>query len=268
MSRSNHRSLEWSEERHRLCGIELVVLRAGQGKPLLVLHEELGHPGPLRWHEDVASRRTLLIPLHPGFGRTERVEWIGGMRDLACFYARFLREQKHAPIDVIGFSFGGWLAAEMVANDPSLFSRMILVGAAGVRPPEGEILDLFRVTAKAYLRDSVADIGATTEFASLYGGEQTPEQVEAWEDARAETARLAWAPYMFNPSLPHLLEGVRGVPALLLWGAEDRVVPQSAGQVYERSLADAKRVVFDGCGHRPEIETREAFVRELQSFLG
>lgn len=267
MSKGNHKSLEWSEERHRLYGVDLVVLRAGRGKPLLVLHEELGDPGPLRWHDDVGGRRTLLIPLHPGFGRTERVEWIAGMRDLACFYARFLREQRLAPVDVVGFSLGGWLAAEMAANDPGLFSRMALVGACGIRPPEGEILDLFRITPKAYLQESVADVAGTAEFAALYGGEQTPEQVEAWEDARAETARLAWAPYMYNPSLPHLLEAVQRVPVLLLWGAADRVVPESAARVYERSLAGAKRVVFDGCGHRPEIEKREAFVRELQGFF-
>jgi hypothetical protein len=34
----------------------------------------------------------------------------------------------------------------------------------------------------------------------------TPEQFEAFEDARAETARLGWEPYMHNPSLPYLLK--------------------------------------------------------------
>ena len=60
-----------------------------------------------------------------------------------------------------------------------------------VATPEGEIKDMFVVTARAYLDASVADIEQTMEFAKLYGGEQTPEQYEAWEDARAETARIA-----------------------------------------------------------------------------
>ena len=261
-------AIRWSEDTRRVGETDLVVQTAGRGKPLLILHEELGSPGPLRWQAEMAESRTLILPLHPGFGRTPRVEWVASVRDLACFYARFLREQKLAPVDVIGFSFGGWVAAEMIANDPSLFSKMVLVGACGIRPPEGEILDLFLLTGQKQLRASVLDPEGTPEFTALYGAEQTPEQFEAWEECRAEIARIAWQPYMFNPSLPHLLEGVRNVPTLLLWGAQDGVVPPSAGEAYRRAVAGSKLVVFPDCGHRPEIERREEFVRKLRAFLG
>ena len=252
----------------RVGEVDLVVLEMGKGKPLLVLHEETGCPGPLRWHASLAKSRTLVVPLHPGFGRTPRLEWISGVRDLAGFYARFLNEQKLAPIDVVGFSFGGWLAAEMAANDAALFSKMVLVGAAGVRPPHGEILDQYLLTGQAYLRASVLDPERTPEFTALYGAEQTPEQFEAWEECRAETARIAWQPYMHNPSLPHLLEALRDLPTLLLWGERDRVVPPSAGEVYRRAIAGSKLVVLPNSNHRPEIENREEFIRELESFLG
>ena len=130
------------------------------------------------------------------------------MRDLASFIARFVREQNLAPIDVIGFSLGGWLAAEMAANDPDLFSKMVLVAPVGIRPPEGEIKDLFTVPALVYLRDSVRDVADIAGVSARFTMADVSEaQYEAFEDARAETARLAWQPYMFNPSLPHLLEG-------------------------------------------------------------
>ena len=134
-------------------------------------------------------------------------------------------------------------------------------------PPRGEILDLFIVTARAYLDASVHDAAATPEFAALYGGEATPEQFEAWEDARAESARLAWKPYMHNPSLPHLLEGVPGLPTLILWGRDDRIVPLSAGQAYSRAIAGSELAVFDNCGHRPEIERTSEFVARVRAFL-
>ena len=260
--------MEWLEERVDVGGDALVVRRAGSGRPLLVLHEELGCPGPVAWQETLGEQRTLLIPLHPGFGRSPASDWIANVRDLACFYARSLREQGLVPIDVIGFSFGGWIAAEMAANDPALFSRMVLVGATGVRPPDGEILDMFASTAENYLRASVLNPADTDEFTSLYGAEVTPEQFEAWEDARAQVARLAWKPYLFNPSLPQLLEGANALPTLILWGDKDGVVPRSAGEVYRRAIPDAKLVVFPDCGHRPEIEKREDFLAELRAFLG
>ncbi len=248
-------------------GTAVALLRGGAGPLLLVLHEELGHPGWLAWHEELARDHSLLIPTHPGFGALPRADWISGVRDLAGFYARMLREMCLGPVDVIGFSLGGWIAAEMAAADAGQFRRMALVAPTGVRPPDGEILDLFIVTARAYLDASVHDAAATPEFAALYGGEETTDQFEAWEDARAESARLAWKPYMHNPSLPHLLEGVQGLSTLIVCGRDDKIVPISAGEAYHRAITGSELLVFDDCGHRPEIERTAEFVSRVRGFL-
>src|SRR5580704_5053945 len=197
----------FTEEKIRVGGTDLQVLKTGKGKPLLVLHAELGFSGLLKWHTALADKRTLYIPLHPGFGKTPQASWIMNMRDLGAFYSRFIREQKLAPVDVIGFSLGGWIAAEMAVANAGQFSKMVLVGAAGLRPPSSEIMDLFTVTARTYLNKNVVDTQGD-EFKKLFGGEQTPEQYEAWEDARAETARIAWKPYMYTQSMSHLLDNV------------------------------------------------------------
>jgi pimeloyl-ACP methyl ester carboxylesterase len=177
--------------------------------------------------------------------------------------AREIRRQ----VDVIGFSLGGWIAAEMAVFDARQFRRMVLVAPTGIRPPQGEIKDLFTVPARTYLNASVHSIEGTPEFNKLYGGEQTPAQFEAWEDARAETSRLAWEPYMFNPSLPQLLEGVAGLPTLLGWGKQDVVVPLSAGEAYHKSIASSEFLVLDGCGHKPEIEKQAEFTERVKKFL-
>ena len=72
---------------------------------------------------------------------------------------------------------------------------------------------------------------------------------------------------MFNPSLPHLLEGTGKPPALIVWGREDQVVPISAAAVYQRSMKNSRVVIFEACGHRPEVEASEGFVREVKNFL-
>ena len=257
----------FSESTVHVGGTGVALLRAGTGRTVLVLHEELGHPGWLGWHEDLAGDHSLLMPVHPGFGALPRADWITSVRDLAGFYSRLLREMAVGPVDVIGFSLGGWIAAEMAAADAEQFRSMTLVAPAGVRPPEGEIVDLFILTARTYLDASVHDASATPEFASLYGGEQTEAQFEAWEDARAESARLAWKPYMHNPSLPHLLEGVQGLPTLIVWGREDGIIPLSSGEAYARAITGSELVVLDDCGHRPESEQTSRFVSSLRAFL-
>ena len=42
---------------------------------------------------------------------------------MAGFYSQVLREMKLDPIDVIGFSAGGFIAAEMLAADQRIFSK-------------------------------------------------------------------------------------------------------------------------------------------------
>ena len=215
----------------------------------------------------MAQTHTLHIPIHPGFGQLPRVDWISSVRDLASFYSIALREMALGPIDVIGFSLGGWLAAEMVASCAHQFRRMVLVAPTGIRPADGEIMDLFTVTARTYLNASVDDPESSPEFSTLYGGEATAEQFEAWEDARAETSRLAWQPYMHNPSLPPMLKGVSQLPVLLIWGKQDKVVPINAGHIYNQSIAGSELAAFDGCGHRPEIEKTDEFIARVQNFL-
>ncbi|HZO82157.1 MAG TPA: alpha/beta hydrolase [Candidatus Binataceae bacterium] len=244
---------------------ELVVVRGGAGKPLLILHDELGYPGWMTWNERLAQERTLLIPLQPGFGKTSRIEWIRSYRDLAGFYSQVMREQRLQPIDVIAFSAGGFIAAEMAAADPAIFSRMVLVAPMGIKPAEGEIMDFFALTVIQHLLATVEDPG-TPEYGKIYGGQMTAERFEAFEDARSETARLGWEPFMHNPSLPYLLRGVK-IPTLLVWGTRDRVVPRGCIEAYRAAIAGAQVLEIEGVGHRPEIENFGEFERAVRKFL-
>jgi pimeloyl-ACP methyl ester carboxylesterase len=263
---SGNGSAQWREETVRVDDTDLIVVKGGTGNPLLILHEELGWPGWLKWNSALAQKHSLLIPQHPGFSRTPRAEWISNIRDMAGFYGRYLHEQNLAPIDVIGFSMGGWMAAEMTAGNPTQFRKLVLVAPMGIRPREGAILDFFQLMAPKHVYATVHDPDATPEFDELYGG-QGPAQFEHWEEARAQSARLAWTPFMHNPSLPHLLGVASNLPTLLVWGRQDRVVPVAAAEEYKRVMKSARLTVFENCGHRPEVEKTADFLREVGAFL-
>jgi pimeloyl-ACP methyl ester carboxylesterase len=267
MAASDNGSRQWKDETVRVGGdTDLTVVKAGSGRPLLVLHEELGWPGWLKWNAALAQKHTLIIPQHPGYSVTPRTEWIATVRDLAGFYANYLLEQNLGPIDVIGFSLGGWIAAEMAAANPHQFRKMVLVAPMGIRPQEGEIFDFFQVMAPQHLVLTVHDADKTAEFDDLFGG-VGPEQFERWEEARAQTARLAWAPFMHNPSLPHLLPVARNLPTQIVWGREDKMVPISALEPFKQALKKAQLTIFEGCGHRPEVERTAEFVEAVEGFL-
>ncbi|MGH8012168.1 MAG: alpha/beta fold hydrolase [Candidatus Binataceae bacterium] len=94
-----------------------------------------------------------------------------------------------------------------------------------------------------------------------------PEAFELMEQARAQTARLAWQPFMHNPNLPKLLGIVIDLPTLILWGAHDAMVPAAAADDYHRAIPGAKVMIFEQCGHRLEIEQSARFIRETEAFL-
>ncbi len=255
-----------SEETVNVAGARLAMVKGGSGKPLLIFHDELGYPGWMSWNETLAHERTLLIPLQPGFGKTPRLEWVRSYRDLAGFYSQVVRELRLEPVDAIGYSAGGFIAAEMAAADPRIFAKMVLVAPMGIKPAAGEIMDIFPITMRTHLRATVADPAGTPEFIKLYGGEMTPEQFEAFEDARAETARLGWEPYMHDPALPHLLRGTK-TPTLIVWGTLDRVVPRGCIEAYQNAIAGSQVASIENAGHRPEIENSTEFVRVVSRFL-
>jgi len=254
------------EENMEAAGAQLVVVKGGSGKPLLIFHDELGYTGWMTWNEELALDRALLIPLQPGFGKTPRLNWVRNYRDLGGYYSQVVRELKLDPVDAIGFSAGAFIAAEMLAADPRIFSHLVLVGPMGIKPEDGEIFDVFPLSIRSHLLATMANPEETPEFGKIYGGEMTTEQFEAFEDARTETSRLGWEPYMHDPSLPHLLRGIK-TPTLLVRGTKDRIVPQGCIDAYRKALAGAQAASIDGAGHRPEIERPLEFVKIVNQFL-
>ena len=261
-------SASWTAEMVEAASLKIELVKGGAGPPLLVLHDELGHPGWLRYHDALASHYTLHLPSHPGFGQSERPDWMLSMRDLACWYLDALDGLGLRNMPTIGIGLGAWLAAEMATMCPQQLGKLVLVGAPGIKPPQGEIYDVFLVTARVYMAANFHDAENCPEYQELYGADPSPEQAENWEVAREMASRLSWRPFMHSPSLPHLLGRLRSLPTLLAWGKQDAIVPLSAAEAYRSSIPGAELAVFDNCGHHPEIEQADAFAQRVLAFLG
>lgn len=257
----------WTEEFVEAAGVSLQMVKGGSGVPLLILHGELGHPGWLRSLDVLAQDYTLHIPSHPGFGATERQEWIMNMRDLAGWYLMALDELGLRSVNTIGCSLGGWLAAEMATMNPGQFRKLALVGPMGILPPEGYIYDVFLEVAKTCISTAFLNPEGTPEFQELCPEEPAPEQAMAWEVAREEACRLGWKPYMYYPGLPHLLARLKDLPTLVIWGREDAIVPVSAAAVYHESIPGSRLEIMANCGHMPQIEKAGQFLALVGDFF-
>jgi pimeloyl-ACP methyl ester carboxylesterase len=251
----------WTDEIVEVAGVRLQMIRAGTGDPLLLLHRDIGAHAPLEFHNSLAERFTVYVPTHPGYGGSERPAWMRSARDLAVVYQWLLSDLGLENVTLAGLGLGGWVAAEMATMSPRAFRRLVLVSAMGIKPEHGDILDQALFNHIDYVRHGLHD---PTVFDSLFGEPDT-DQLEAWEMNREMTFRIAWKPYMYSQTLPYLLGGVRA-PALVAWGAEDRVVPLECGERYAAALPTARLEVIPATGHLVELESANALAAAITSF--
>lgn len=255
-------SVNWTDSVKEIAGGKLHVSRAGRGPTVLVLHHDIGTPERLPFYDALAERFEVLVPHFPGWGKSERLEWLRTPRDIGAVMSWLLADLDARDVSLVGLGFGGWVAAEMASQSPTTYQRMVLVGAHGIKPPEGDILDQAIISyidyPKAGFHDEVA-------FAPVFGDIST-DQLEAWDIAREMSFRTAWKPYMYNQTLPHLLGGVR-TAALVIWGDDDRIVPISAGKAYVQALRNATMTTVPGCGHFAEMEKPQELAKMTSEFL-
>src|SRR5260370_10292388 len=166
----------WSEQDIELGEVKLDLTRGGHGRTVLVLHHDIGTVDQLPFYDALAEKFDVIVPRHPGFGVPERLQWLRHPRDLAALYQWLLADLGIERASIVGLGFGGWIAAEMAALAPRDFHRLVLVGAMGVKPPEGDIFDQAIGSYIDYARAGVHDQAA---FAPIYGDVST-DQLVAW----------------------------------------------------------------------------------------
>jgi len=252
----------WSEHTVEVSGAKIHVRRAGKGSPVVVLHHDIGTLDKLTFYDTLAANHDVIIPDYPGWGRSPRLEWMRHPRDVAVLLQGLKADLGLAPVALVGLGFGGWVAAEMASMAPREVAKLVLVGAMGIKPPEGDILDQAIIS---YIDYPVAFFHERKAFEAHYGN-VTTDQLEAWDIAREMSFRIAWKPYMYSQALPHLLGAVKA-PALIVWGDDDKVVPLSAAHRFKTALPNARLEIVKGAGHAVEMEKPDALASLVTPFL-
>jgi pimeloyl-ACP methyl ester carboxylesterase len=168
-------------------------------------------------------------------------------------------------VGLIGFSFGGWLAAEVAAACCHRLDRLILVDALGIKISDRETPDIFDVFNR---------LPAEVVERSWHDAQNFAPNLDDMEDeALVVRARnweslclYGWHPYMYNPQLNRWLRRI-AVPTLVLWGAGDGIVKPSYGHAYAGLIPGARFALIEKAGHHPEIEQPAAFVEHVAAFL-
>ncbi|SRR6056297_1127767 len=256
-------AVEWKEATHKVAGTNVRVREAGSGAPVVILHHDIGTLERLPFYEAMAAQHRVILPIHPGWGmNTERPEWMRSVRDIAAMYRMHLDAQGIEKAHLIGLGFGGWIAAEMATMAMNDTGKLVLVGAMGVQPTEGYIMDM---AVYGYLDYARAFFHDKDKFREIYG-EPDGDMLENFDISREMCFRTAWKPYMFSHTLPNLLQSMTN-ETLVVWGEHDQVVPRSSCERYMESLPNAKKEIVAGSGHAVDMEKPDQLAALASGFL-
>ncbi|MGC2414229.1 MAG: alpha/beta hydrolase [Stellaceae bacterium] len=255
--------------------IDLEVLRRGSGRTILLIHGINPMSPDAAFLELLAAHGEIVAPSHPGFGNSPRPEDFDTMYDLVQLYREVL-DALPGNVAMVGFSFGGWIAAEVAVGGHPKLDRLVLVDPVGIKLSGREERDIvhFFNTSPAEL-NRLAWHDPATRPAGAYGlGWQANIEESMSDEVMTALARnwdalclYAWRPHMYNPQLKHWLRRI-SVPTLVLWGIGDRIVTPDYGRAYSALIPGAHFTAIEEAGHHPELEQPRAFVEHVARFLG
>jgi len=249
-----------------VAGAKIRVFRGGPAgagaAPLVFLHGAGGHTGWMAFLDELATRFAVFAPEHPGFGQSDDPPWLDEVADLAYFHLDLLKALGLDRVHLMGTSLGGWVAAEMAVRSTARLASLTLVGAVGITADGEPIPDIFRMPDDENLRRFYADPGrAQRRLADL-----AKVDMNLVAKNRTTVTRLAYRPRFHNPGLAKWLHRI-DVPTLLLWGAEDGLVPPAFGEAFHSLIPGSRLVVLPEAGHAPFDEQKDAFLAAFFEFV-
>ena len=109
-----------------VAGVELEIEERGHGRPLLFLHAGEGLGAERPWLERLSRSHRVIAPSHPGFGGSSLPDWMATVDDLAYLYLDLADKLSLEDAVLVGASFGGWIAAEMLVRSTARFGKVVL----------------------------------------------------------------------------------------------------------------------------------------------
>lgn len=259
----------------RVLGIKMAYYDVGQG-PTLVLVHGFGSEALFDWGSVIPSlaktHRVLAID-EIGWGSSDKPQIDYSIQTWVDFLGEFLRTMHVNHYVLAGESLGGWIVANYTIQALSPGNtgeyalpkpdKLILEDAAGHKaihsngPPavNGTIAGADSVKAIFFHKDWI-----------------TPEFVRAAFSLKLQ-ANDGFTQRSLRASTATDSEVVSGklnqitIPTLVVWGANDAIVPLEDGKDFAAKIPNARLVLIPECGHVASMEQPKLFLDAVTSFL-
>jgi pimeloyl-ACP methyl ester carboxylesterase len=250
---------------YRLHYFEALPSSGQEGAPLVLVHG-LGARG-----EDWAAMIPALaaqgfhvyVPDLLGYGRSPKpdVDYSISLEEQTV--AQFMQAVHVPRADVGGWSMGGWIVMKLALDHPEMVDRLVIYDSAGVYFPATWEPELF----------TPADVLGVKKLIAMLTPKPRPLPDFAAEAALRKLEKNAW---VIRRSMKAMTNGRDlldfrlyqiSQPMLIVWGAQDKLIPLSAGEAIHKNVPQSVLDIVEGCGHLAPAECPRPVIEGTVDFL-
>ncbi|HXQ72734.1 MAG TPA: alpha/beta hydrolase [Pyrinomonadaceae bacterium] len=250
-------------------GQKIRYLEAGTGPTVILLHG-LGGSGQ-NWMFTVnglSPQFHVVVPDQIGFGNSDKPMINYRVRTYVDFLNEFYKQLKIERATLVGNSMGGWIAAAFTIAFPEKVDRLVLADATGYMPPANfDFKSLYALNPST--REGMKQLVGKVFFNKSFSTDAVIDQFLAQRMSAGDgytINSLIESVGRREDFLDGQLDKIK-TPTLIVWGREDGLVLLSEGERLKKDIANSKLVVFDRCGHFPQVEKAGEFNAAVLEFL-
>ncbi len=240
----------------------------GSGKPLVFLHGAGGILPNDPFLDKLAAKYHVYAPLLPGYGDSQECASLRDMLDITLHTLDVVEGLGLKDPILAGHSMGGMIAAEMAAVAHNDFSRLALIGSAGLWLDKHPIPDLFAMLPYEMPPCLFHDVEAGTKLMTAGVALNDPEWLKGFLVMNARQMGMA-GKILFPVPDRGLSERLYRIKAktLLVWGTSDKLIPPVYGETFKKAIKGAQLTLVPKAGHMITLEQPDELVSAL-GYLG
>ena len=266
-------------------GKRLTYRIGGKGPLVLLIHGMAGSATTWKHVMPALSEHfTVLAPDLPGHGASDKTKGDYSLGAVASTLRDLIVALGYKRATVVGQSYGGGIALQFAYQYPERCERLVLVDAGGLGTEVNPLLRMLTlpgseavllIACAPPVRHVVEMIGRVLFRKKFQSAPAIPELWRSYaslgdvEGRRAflRTVRAVIDPRGQSVSAHDKLYLAAGMPTLIIWGEDDRIIPVEHAHAAHAAIPGSWLEIIEGVGHYPHVEAPEKFVNALVEFI-
>lgn len=241
----------------------------GQGEPLVFIHGLGSSSRDWEPQKEYFSNAFQVVTYDVrGHGQSDKPPGPYSIPTFAADLAGLIENLGIAPVHLVGYSMGGWIAFQLAVSYPNLLKSMVIVNSSPELVPrtfqERAAVWQRTILFRLFSMRKIGEIIAKRIFIKPEQEELRHTFIERWAENHKPAYMAAFRAALGWTVFTQL--GEIKTPTLVLTTTED-YTPVTEKEVYTALMPNAKLQVIEDARHAPQVEKSIEFNQLIEKFL-